>query len=135
MVIEVLVKEQIEEGRKLIEKLQLENFPVAAAFWERLPDTGYWQLVIASPLAREKGPIDAYKELRRVWDSLDLRTMTLTDVTILSPTDYSYIRYHMYLPYRRGSNPRDVALDNGYIYFISPDATPIRIENGAKVED
>lgn len=128
MVIEVLVRDQIEEGRALIDALHRAKFPVSAAFWERLPDTGYWQLVIASTLVGEHGPIEAYRRLKNVWDSLDLKTLSDTDITLLSPTDFSYIRYHMYLPYRRGTIPRDVAVDNGYIYFISPEAIPKRLE-------
>ena len=133
MVIEILVKDSIEEGRALLTALERAGFPMQAAFWKRVPDDGYWRLVIASQAARDEGPIEAYTQLGRVWDTLTHQDLSFTDITVLSPTDSRYIRHRMELRYLRDSDLRDKRIEDGYIYFIHPDQAVQKTENGASV--
>lgn len=55
-----VVNEQIESGRRLIEKLNNEGFEVQVAFWTRLTDEEKWYLYLASPFVNENGPKAAY---------------------------------------------------------------------------
>jgi len=133
MVIEILVKDSIEEGRAFLTALARAGFPMQAAFWKRVPDEGYWRLVIASQVARDNGPIEAYTQLGRVWDTLTHQDLSFNDITVLSPTDARYVRHRKELRYFPDSDPREKRVEDGYIYFIHPDEAVQKTENGASV--
>jgi hypothetical protein len=57
-----LVTEQIQDGRRLVERLVQEGFCVTAACWLKTHDDGQWFLYIASPLVDED-PIKAYRRV------------------------------------------------------------------------
>jgi hypothetical protein len=60
-----LVTEQVDDGRKLLERLVREGIGVTAACWLRTPDDGQWFLYIASPVV-DDDPIEAYRRVHRV---------------------------------------------------------------------
>jgi hypothetical protein len=54
-----LLVEQKDEGKRLIEQLGRDGFPVSVAFWVRTSEDGLWHLHIASPAVEEEKPVDA----------------------------------------------------------------------------
>jgi hypothetical protein len=50
-----LVEDQIEGGRRILERLATEGVPVTAAGWLKESDTGEWFLYLATPLVGEDG--------------------------------------------------------------------------------
>jgi hypothetical protein len=86
----VLVKELIDEGARLLQELDRRNYPVEAAFWVYLAESDYWRLVMASPLVDEQGPIAAYRDLREALAVTDPSTLSLQDISVLSPNGQDY---------------------------------------------
>jgi len=70
LVTKVLVRERIDDGRRLLEALDAKRFPVDAAFWWHHEDSNRWRLVILTPV-EEKGPLKAIQRIHRVFDSLN----------------------------------------------------------------
>ena len=50
-----LVNEQIESGRKLIERLTANGIPITAAAWVKESDRWQWRLYLVTPLVSEDG--------------------------------------------------------------------------------
>lgn len=81
-----LVKEDMQEGKKLIEALDKADFQVEAAIWFYLTDSGEWRLLIASPLVEKEGPKKAYSLIQRVLSkSLPPLGISLKDISVVSP--------------------------------------------------
>ena len=95
MLIEVLVKDQLEGGAAVLEALAAEDFPVSGAFWVRGPEVSYWQLILASPLVSRFGPLAAY---RKVSEILGRRNdaVSPSDISLFSPVDPEYVRLREY---------------------------------------
>jgi hypothetical protein len=63
-----LVEMQIEDGRKLIDRLTEEGVPVTAAFWAKESESGQWFLYLATPLVGEDGATKpAYRRMNAVF--------------------------------------------------------------------
>ena len=62
-----LVDELVEDGRKLIEGLRHDGFPVSAAGWLQESDGGQWFLYLASPEVGAKGIMAAYRALNATY--------------------------------------------------------------------
>jgi hypothetical protein len=50
-----LVNEQIESGRRLIERLTANGIPITAAAWVKESDRWQWRLYLVTPLVSEDG--------------------------------------------------------------------------------
>ena len=85
-----LVSELIAEGKHLVEALDRDGFPVAAAFWFKPSDSDTWRLTIATPLEDKIGPMAAYTRVDNVLDKLAASQLRLTDISIVSPRDGDY---------------------------------------------
>jgi hypothetical protein len=84
---DTMVNEQIESGRRLIEKLTQEGFEVRVAFWTRLANEEEWYLYLASPFVDEHGPRHSYRhvfdvmeQMPDLWiDSMEIRVIGIND--------------------------------------------------------
>jgi hypothetical protein len=119
------VKDLIDEGRKLIEALRREQFPVTAAFWVKLPDSERHRLVIASPVPKELGRLAAYRRLHAIIKSVPLSLLSFEDISVLGPKDSDFEALlstavgPVALAMRReGSEFRDVELEDAYVYYV-----------------
>ena len=82
-----MVNDEIECGKRLIEKLNNEGFEVQVAFWTRLMDEEKWYLYLASPFVNENGPKVAYgrvfdvmRKMTDLWiDPFDIRVILTND--------------------------------------------------------
>ncbi len=63
----ILVEKSIEDGEKLIRKLEEKSFPVAAAFWRYLDEAERYRLVVVSPVVSQEGPLRTYRPSIRLW--------------------------------------------------------------------
>ena len=61
-----LVRERIDDGQKLLERLAQEGFEVTAGFWLRLVDDGEWRCYIASPTVEKEGLSAGYRRLHTI---------------------------------------------------------------------
>jgi hypothetical protein len=59
-----LVNEQIESGRKVIERLRSNGVPITAAGWVKETDLWHWHLYLVTPLVSEDG--DTLAAYRRI---------------------------------------------------------------------
>jgi hypothetical protein len=88
--IQILVDEKINAGLAIQEELRKDRFKINSAFWCRIPESGYWRLVIASPLVDRIGPLEGYKRLHSVLDRLGIRGEFSGSISLLSPHDPTY---------------------------------------------
>jgi hypothetical protein len=96
VLIQVLVRDQIEGGTSVLEALKAEGFPVSGAFWCRIPDQDYWQLIIASPFVSQFGPLAAYHRVRTILTKRSVAAVATSDISIFSPIDPEYLRLREY---------------------------------------
>jgi hypothetical protein len=67
---DMLVTGDLENGRKLIDRLIANGFGVHFALWVNEADARQWFLYLASPVVDEKGPGAAYRMVLPVVDSM-----------------------------------------------------------------
>ena len=60
---DTLVKDLIDDGRKLVEELPQHGFEVTAAFWLKASEDGKWAFYIVSPVVEAEGLVKAYRQL------------------------------------------------------------------------
>src|SRR5262245_15616266 len=78
-----LVDNRIEEGQRLLDQLEEKGIAVRAACWVKPTDLDRWVLYIATPIWDEKGPLEAYRKLTPVHQSLGNDWLTSSDVTLV----------------------------------------------------
>lgn len=122
MLIEVLVKDQIEGGLAVLEALRVEGFPVRGAFWCRLPDRDYWKMVISSDFVSQFGPLSAYQKVRVILERQPVAGVSPSDIQLYSPNDPGYLRLREYAlgPGQFGIGPseRHNMFQDAYVYSV-----------------
>jgi hypothetical protein len=78
-----LVANQIDDGRRLLDRLGEKGFVVRAACWVKPFEKDRWLLYIATPSVDEKGKLEAYRQLTPVLRSLGDDWVTSSDVTLV----------------------------------------------------
>ncbi len=122
----LLVTEQIDEGRKIVDRCVAAGIDVPAAFWLRPSEDGHWYLYIATKVVEDKGLAAAFKavlgEIRRLspppsLDSLgDLKVIGSTN-PITEDVLNIQSRYVTSLATRyRGNQLGNVSIEEAYIY-------------------
>ena len=107
MVKTTLVERDLEEGRRLLERLDVKEaetavapskrraavppgskVPVQAAFWWYLPESQEWRLIIATPLVDSSGPLSVYTKIQaRLSTIKPPSTLTAQNISAISPKD------------------------------------------------
>ncbi len=85
----ILVKQMIDEGAQLLQKLDARGIPVRAALWYDDPEKLSWKLVIVTPEASNPGPLAAYLQVQTAMNGLDL-TISLDDIIVMSPSSRKF---------------------------------------------
>src|SRR5579871_3955306 len=62
----ILVEPDIKQGKRLIKELDKAGFPVLAAFWLYLEESGVWRSHIASPVEAAEGRKAAYTKVNEL---------------------------------------------------------------------
>ena len=91
MFIQVLLKDKIDTGFAIVEALRGARFPITAAFWCRIPESGYWRLVIGSKLVERIGPHEGYRRLQAILHRLNVGDELSGSISPLSPSDPTYL--------------------------------------------
>jgi hypothetical protein len=78
-----LGEKQIDDGQALLDRLGEEGFVVRAACWVKPIDEDRWSLYIATPAVDEKGPLEAYRAVIRVLQSLGDVSITSSDTKLI----------------------------------------------------
>jgi hypothetical protein len=81
----ILVKELIEDGDRLVQELDRQQFPITAAFWYDSPERQEWNLYIVSEVAHEPGLREALTRIRQAMAKLKGLSLSMDDIVILSP--------------------------------------------------
>ena len=120
----VLVKELVQEGEGLIERLESRRFQIAAAFWYYFEDLTRWRLVIVfSSLVNREGPLRAYMHIQEALGQINAKELLVSDVSVMSPSGYEFEELRSAVE-RSGrvagrrpmSTPRDIVFEQAYIY-------------------
>ena len=85
----VLVREMIEDGAKLLKRLDERGIPVRAAAWFDDPEKMAWKLVIVSSEASNPGTLEAYMKIQQAMTGLDLN-IALDDIVVMSPASRKF---------------------------------------------
>jgi len=88
MYIKVLVEQDIENGRKLIEALQ-KRLPISAAFWLYTEKANEWSLVIVSSLVSAGDARLVYHTAEQALAETKV-PIPLENISVLSPVDLRY---------------------------------------------
>jgi hypothetical protein len=116
----LLVKQAIVDGKKLVDRLRLQHFPISAAFWYHDSDAIRWRLVMASPSADSSGPIASYSAVQQALFTLQPSTVTLHDISVVSPRGTDFLELRNWLESARiaAQQPRDVWSEDAYVYRL-----------------
>jgi hypothetical protein len=85
----VLVKEMVEDGARLLHRLDERGIPVRAAVWFDDPEKSAWKLVIVTSVAANPGPLEAYLQIQHAMTGMNL-TLALDDITVMSPASRAF---------------------------------------------
>src|SRR5260221_12926324 len=85
----ILVKQMIDEGAQLLERLDEREIPVRAALWYDDPEKLAWKLVIVTPMANNPGPLEAYLQIQRAMNGMNV-TISLDDIIVISPSSRKF---------------------------------------------
>ncbi len=83
----VLVNEQIEVGKKLIDALDRSKFNVVGALWFYSNEPDRWKLLLVSPLVDILGPKGCYDVIFATVQDLGLGIELFLQIKVLSPKD------------------------------------------------
>jgi hypothetical protein len=121
-----LVADYIDHGRAVLEALRRDKFPITEAFWYDMPEAGEWRLIIASPVARTVGPIQAYTILDRALTKIR-SPLSLREISVLSPSSpqFQSLREEALGPGKPGTGPatgysRAITFPDAYLYALPP---------------
>lgn len=82
-----LVKDDISEGRKLIEYLDKTDFKVNSALWFYIPDSNKWQLILASDYPKKHSLKDTYNFLQEALKKAETKDIALDNISIIKGDD------------------------------------------------
>lgn len=118
----VLVRQMIEDGAKLLRRLDDREVPVHAAAWFDDQEKMAWKLVIVSPVAGKPGPLEAYMQIQQAMNGLDLN-IALEDIVVMSPNSRKFEDFKRTMEgvskgvlLHSRSSSEGVAFDDAYVY-------------------
>jgi hypothetical protein len=89
----------LEAGQVLVETLDAQGMPPAAAFWSYLPDAGSWRMILAFDSVDSDGKRATYEKLQKAITGFE--SLRLKDISVLSPRDKSVAALRRMLRVRR----------------------------------
>ena len=117
----VLVKQLIEDGATLLKRLDNSGFPIHAAAWFYDPEKSSWKLVIATSVADNPGPLEAYMKIQLALNGRDL-SLSLDDITVMSASSRKFGEFKRTMEGVAGgallskSSADGVTFDDAYVY-------------------
>jgi hypothetical protein len=118
----ILVKQMIDDGAKLLTKLDDLSLDVRAAAWFDDPEKMAWKLVIVSSAASNPGPLEGYMQIQRAMNGLGVN-IALDDIVVMGPNSRKFEDFRRTLEgVAKGAfldpkgSSEGVAFDDAYIY-------------------
>lgn len=121
-----LVDEQIEGGKRIVDRLAEHGFPITGACWLKEAEAGQWFLYIVTPLVGDDGATkDAYRQLNQVARGLAqpiwVHPLEIKVVEPNGPVGQAILELHKRYPGRspiRYGGPRfgDINIEGAYVY-------------------
>ncbi len=121
---ELLVDEQIEDGKSLLLQLVDDGFDVEVAFWARTSEEGLWFFYIGSTSVLTMGLADAYRAVYEVLRRISDTPISISSIKIIDPNNpisraaiEVRDRYPARQPNRyHGQRLGNLAIEEAYIY-------------------
>jgi hypothetical protein len=82
-----LVDNQIDDGRRFIERFAADGNPVQAAFWVKTAEDGLWFLYVATELIDRVGPAAAYRAVHASLRRLGESWVSSSEIKVVSPSN------------------------------------------------
>ncbi len=112
----ILVRELIDDGEKLLDKLDRHHFAMYAALWYYVPERMNWKLIIVSEIVHSSGALEAYKRIDRAMGALKKTSFSLDDILVMSPhtTEFEDLRRTIEGVTQMGPPGQRISLDSMY---------------------
>jgi hypothetical protein len=139
-----LVENQIDDGRRFVERFGADGNPVQAAFWVKTAEEGLWFLYVASDIVDNAGPASAYRAVHASLRKLDDPWLASSEIKVVSPSNpiaKDVLKIMARFPGRSamrygGNTLGSMAIDQVYIYpahvFTFTQAKPMTTEDVGK---
>ncbi len=82
-----LVEEQIDVGRRFVERFAADGNPVQAAFWVKTAEEGIWFLYVAAEIFDRDGPAAAYRAVHASLRKLGKNSVSSSEIKVISPNN------------------------------------------------
>jgi len=120
----ILVKDLVQEGENLINRLEARRFQIAAAFWHYIEDLMRWRLVIVfSTLIEREGPLRAYMRIQEILEEMDAKALSVSDISVMGLNGSAFRELRSEIErsgrvtsHRPMSTSRDIWFHDVYIY-------------------
>lgn len=119
-----LVGDQLDDGRRFVERFAADGNPVRAAFWAKLEEQDSWFLYVATDTVDRGGLLAAYRAVHASLDKLGETWVSSSEIKVVSPSD-SIARDVLAIMERHpgrlatrfsGKTLGSIAVGRGYIY-------------------
>jgi hypothetical protein len=120
-----LVEEQIDAGKRFVEHLEKNHFPVEVATWALASADEQWSLYIASPIVDADGTSAAYSRVFQELSQSNESWITPFDIKLIGsrhPIAVEAMKYRSSVfstrvgPNYRGRKLGDLIVEEAYIY-------------------
>ncbi len=82
-----LVEDQIDDGRRFVERFAADGNPVQAAFWVKTAEEGLWFLYVATDIVERVGPAAAYRAVHASLQKLGESWVFSSEIKVVSPNN------------------------------------------------
>jgi hypothetical protein len=82
-----LVEDQIDDGRRFVERFAADGNPVRAAFWVKTAEEGLWFLYVVTDLVDSVGPAAAYRAVHASLQRLGQSWISSSEIKVISPNN------------------------------------------------
>jgi hypothetical protein len=126
----ILGNKALDDGERLVSKLENRGMRVTAALWRFLEDELIWRLVIASPCVDSNGALRGYMDVMKALEELgDSVQLTVSDVSVISPIsrDFRDLRRAIEaagmdrVAGRQALSPEGITFEDFYTYRWNPE--------------
>jgi hypothetical protein len=129
-----LVENQIDDGQRLLDKLDEQGFVVRAACWVKPAEEDRWSLYLATPVVDKKGGAAAYRQVYNVLRSLGGVSITDSDIKLVGekhPLAQDLLNLQRQFPGRTPTRSRrslvgDIPAEEVYVYAPG-NSTPVKV--------
>lgn len=82
-----LVENQIDDGRRFVERFAADGNPVQAAFWVKTAEEGLWFLYVATDIVDRAGPAATYRAVHASLQKLGESWVSSSEIKVVSPSN------------------------------------------------